>query len=199
MEEKTLSEQESFFVIEQMIAAAKNEYRQNGGGWLIWGWLLFLASINSIVLIEIDYTYYIQWTWCSILPLGFLLMFFYNKRHSRQEVVTTYLQDLFRKFNIGFFVSLTVIVASNFLGVPPNLSFGYFYILYAFWMFMNGSALRFKPLIVGAIVNWCAAIAIFLVHDFKQIMIISAIAVLVGYLIPGQILSAKYKRSIKAA
>ena len=49
-EEKSFSHSQSLSVIEQMIAAAKNEHREKGDGWLMWGWLLFMASslINYI-------------------------------------------------------------------------------------------------------------------------------------------------------
>ncbi len=53
------------------------------------------------------------------------------------------------------------------------------------------SAIRFKPLIVGAWVNWAAAIGIFIVDSFRYDMMISAVAVLVGYLIPGYMLRAE--------
>ncbi|MEO5648203.1 MAG: hypothetical protein ABIQ56_07550, partial [Chitinophagaceae bacterium] len=70
----------------------------------------------------------------------------------------------------------------------------YYYILYAFWMYIHGSAIRFKPLIIGAYVNWTAAIGIFLVKDFAIAMLISSVAILVGYLIPGYMLRSEYKR-----
>ncbi|WP_315818243.1 hypothetical protein [Paraflavitalea speifideaquila] len=80
-----------------------------------------------------------------------------------------------------------------------SFSFGYFYVLYAFWMFIHGSAIRFKPLIVGAWVNWAAALAIFWVKDFKYDMMISALAVLVGYLIPGYMLRAEFRKKMQSS
>jgi hypothetical protein len=64
-------------------------------------------------------------------------------------------------------------------------------------MYIHGSAIQFKPLIVGAYVNWLAAIAIFLLNDIGLIMIVSALAVLSGYLIPGYMLKAEYRKKMK--
>lgn len=50
------TQKESLALIEQMIGAARNEHRENGMGWLIWGWLLFIASIISAVFMKTGLT-----------------------------------------------------------------------------------------------------------------------------------------------
>ena len=96
----------------------------------------------------------------------------------------------------AFFISLLILVAANFIGDRPGFAFGYYYVLYAFWMFIHGSAIRFKPLIMGAAVNWAAAIAMFFIEDFMYDMLVSAIAILTGYLIPGYMLRSKYRKAM---
>jgi hypothetical protein len=110
--------------------------------------------------------------------------------------VKTYVQELLDRLGAGFFISLFAIVAAGFIS-KTSFGFGYYYILYAFWMFIHGSAIRFRPLIIGAYVNWMAAIAIFLLKDTTQIMIVSAIAVFIGYLVPGYMLKVEYKKKMK--
>jgi hypothetical protein len=66
--------------------------------------------------------------------------------------------------------------------------------LYAFLMLIQGGALKFRPLMIGAAVNWIGAIAIFVNKDFKYDMLITATAVFIGYIIPGLILRSKYKK-----
>jgi hypothetical protein len=51
-------------------------------------------------------------------------------------------------------------------------------------------------LIIGAVVNWIAAISMFVIHDFKYDMMISAIAVIAGFLIPGYMLQARNRKKI---
>jgi Flp pilus assembly protein TadB len=196
-EDQPLSHTQSLGIIEQMIAAAKNEHREKGDGWLLWGWLLFIASVLSAVFMQTALTQYIGWTWTGVLVVGFSLMLYFYFTRKKKEEVTTYVQGLLNKFSTGFFISLLVLVAASNLS-GSSFSFGYYYVLYAFWMFIHGSAIRFQPLIIGAIVNWAAAIAIFVTPDFFYKMVISAIAILVGYLIPGYMLRNQFKKLSQA-
>lgn len=198
MEEKKLSGEESLLLIRQMIQVAKDEHREKGDGWLIWGWLLFVASISSALLSYAKLGRYVGWVWLGILAIGLIVYVLGHLRQQRKEKVHTYVQELLNKIERGFFISLFAIVASIYIS-NNNFSFGYFYILYAFWMFIHGSAIRFKPLIIGAWVNWAAAIAIFLVNNFQYDMMISALAVLVGYLIPGYMLRAEFRKKMQSS
>lgn len=49
----SLSGQDSLKLIEQMIGRARAEEKDSGKGWIIWGWLLFLASIIHYVLMRV--------------------------------------------------------------------------------------------------------------------------------------------------
>ena len=191
--EQTFSTEESFEIISKMIHQAKNEYRDKGDGWLLWGWLLFAASLSSAIFEQIGHGNYIPWIWngMGIIVLLYLLYCLVFKK--RAGNVKTYIEELLNKIGIGLLISIVVtIVATSFKG--DGFSFGYFFILYAFWMFIKGSAIRFTPLMVGAAVNWAAAIAIFFVKDFKYVMLISALAIAIGYLVPGYMLRSQYKK-----
>ena len=48
MEEKKISEKESLLLIRQMIQTAKKEQKDDGMGWIVWGYLLLLASVLTI-------------------------------------------------------------------------------------------------------------------------------------------------------
>jgi Flp pilus assembly protein TadB len=193
MDEKNLTGQESLGIISQMIRVARDEHRESGDGWLIWGWLLFAASVLSAVFSYLEMGRYIAWVWSVMLITGLVLNIFFHM--NRRKKVNTYVQDLIDRIGIGFFISLFAIIAASFLSRNHNFSFGYYYILYAFWMYIHGSALHFKPLLVGAVINWVAAVAIFIITDFKYDMIVSAIAVSAGYLVPGYMLRSEYKRN----
>jgi Flp pilus assembly protein TadB len=196
MENEKLTGSQSLGIIEQMINTARNDHRERGDGWLLWGWLLFVASVLSAVFMVTDLRTYISWVWFIMLGLGLLLNILMLARYRRRELVTTYVQELLHKLGIGFFVSLFILIGASYLS-RMSFAFGYFYVLYAFWMFIHGSAIRFRPFIIGAVVNWLAAVAIFIVQDFYYAMLISAVAVLVGYLIPGHMLRRQYYQSMK--
>lgn len=198
MEEKKLSGEESLQLIQQMIQVAKDEHREKGDGWLIWGWLLFVASVSSAVLSYTKLGRYIGWVWLGMLAIGLIVYTIGHLQKRDREKVQTYVQELLNKIETGFFISLFAIIAAAYI-TENQFSFGYFFILYAFWMFIHGSAIRFRPLIVGAWVNWVAAIAIFMIRDYTYIMMVSALAVLVGYLIPGYMLRAGYRKKMQSS
>lgn len=195
MDDRKLTGEESINLIQQMIKMARDVHRESGEGWLIWGWLLFAASILSIVFIKMNISGYISWIWMIMLGLGLVVYVFGHVRKQKNSQVRTYIQELLDKLEMGFFISLFALIAAGQITGTSANSFGYFFILYAFWMFIHGTAIRFRPLLIGAYVNWAAAIAIFLVTAFSNKMIISAVAVLIGYLVPGYLLRAEYKRN----
>lgn len=202
MEEKNITERESLAIIQQMIQTAKQVHSERGNGWLLWGWLLFLSSSLSVIFSYTGMMEYISYVWNAMLVavlVGFILERVIKRK---QGEVKTYIQVLLDRIGAGFFISLFCLIAATILfnNVKPSdytFSFGYYYILYAFWMFIHGSAIHFRPLIIGAFVNWAAGIAMFVVTEFRYDMMISAAAILIGYLIPGYLLRAAHrKRSV---
>lgn len=192
MENENFSKEDNLHLIARMISQAKNEHSEKGEGWLLWGWLLFVASTASAVLKHLNQVQYIQWIWngMAILVVIYLI---YKLNRKKPAKVKTYVEEMLDKFGVGFFLSLiTIIIASSIAN--KGFAFGYYFIIYAFWMFIYGSALKFKPLIIGAYVNWAASLIIFILDDFKYGMMISALAVLIGYLIPGYMLRNQQKK-----
>ncbi|HZH95856.1 MAG TPA: hypothetical protein VEY06_08230 [Flavisolibacter sp.] len=199
--ENELSHKDSFRLIEQMISAAKDQHNERGEGWLLWGSILFVVSITSALLSYLDMGRYIGWVWTAVLPVGLILYFVMHLRGRKKDSVETYISQLLNRIQAGFFISLVVLIAAgniigNYHHQYAHFLFGYYYVLYAFWMYIHGSTTRFKPLIAGAFFNWAAALLIFFLTDFKYIMLTSAAAVLVGYIIPGYIQYQQYKKSI---
>lgn len=192
MEEKPLSEKESFDIIYQMIGNARNNITDNGFGWLLWGSMIFLAAMSTFIFIQTGYkNIYIGWNIFGIISL--ILLAYNIARPKKKGLVRTYVDDLLRLFDIGFaFFLFTIIFSINAGAVAPAGGFAYFLMIYAFLMLIQGGALKFVPLTVGAVVNWLGAIAIFILKDFKYAMLITAAAVLAGYILPGIILWKKY-------
>ena len=198
MEEKQLSGQESLALINQMISKAKNEITDNGFGWLLWGGMIFLASISTYLVYELDLAVnpFIGWNVFGLIAIPLLV---YDLiRQKRKLRARTYIDDLLFMFDIGFTICIFVIIISMNISVNPNEGFGYFLMVYGFLMLIQGGAIRFKPLFIGAIINWAGAVAIFVNKDFKYDMLITAVAVFIGYIIPGLMLRNQYRKRIKS-
>ena len=165
----------------------------NGFSWLIWGTLIFFASLATYFLIETGSdNVFMAWNAFGIFAVVMLLFGIFRPK---KKQVKTYVDDLLRYINIGFAVCIFVTIFSINISVGPNNGFGYFLMLYAFLMLIQGGAMKFKPLIFGAIINWMGAMAIFYNTELKYDMLITAAAVFIGYLIPGFILAREnYKQ-----
>ncbi len=194
MEDKNISEQESLRIIHQMINTAKQEQKDNGEGWIVWGWMLFLASVCTYLNIKFNWfsTFYF-WNLFGLLSL--LLLAWQTIRQfilKRAVRVKTYTNDLFEKLNIGFFISLLLIIVSMNLGVNPLKGFALLLGLYGFWILIYGTVLNFKPSLWGAYIVWGFAFGSLFVPSFEWTMILHAAAVLIGYIIPGYIAKKEF-------
>lgn len=218
MEEKNLSERESMHLIQQMIQTAKQEQKDDGKGWIVWGWTLFAVSLLTYFNLEFGWfdTGFFWNAFAGVVALYFLyclLRYLFLKKPQR---VKTYTSDLFDKLNSGFFIFLILIVFSMNLGVPPSKGFMLLLGLYGFWILIYGAALNFKPSIIAAYITWAIAFAgLFIdrfIHPgkldnlpddvvsaislerFQWVMILHAFAVLCGYIIPGHIANKEFNK-----
>src|SRR5438270_683206 len=106
MQENELSGQESMNIIRQMIQVARDYHNENGDGWLIWGWLLFTASLTSAVFDQVNLNRYIGRVWTIMLGIGLLTNFLWYIIKRKSNPVKTYVQELLDKLGTGFFISL---------------------------------------------------------------------------------------------
>lgn len=201
-ENLSFSSEESLRVIEQMIGRARAAERDSGRGWIIWGWLLFLASIIHYGLIKAD----IQkgdlvWQIFGVIAAIFVVYDQFLRKYFVKPAfrVKTYTNELVSKLGIAFFISLAIMVFGNSrLGINiSGLNFGYLLTLYGFWMFIHGSAFRYRLLIIGAVINWSGAFIIFYFKEKlgAEVLLLHAFCVAMGYLIPGYIAQIKYGKS----
>jgi len=200
MEKDQLSGTDSIRIIEQMIGRAKEEEIDNGMGWVIWGWMLFLASIINYVMFMMDApNKFIIW---SIFGIGAVVFAIYSVFvrpffFPREPKVKTYTNELVNRLGIAFFISLLVTAVGNYFS-GANLTgtnFGYLLLLYGFWMFIHGSAFRFNLLKAGAFINWAGALIIFIWHKKLgiDILLVHAACVALGYIIPGHIAQHRFR------
>lgn len=197
MKEEQFSEKDSLHLINEMIRNAKSNFTDNGYGWLLWGTMIFLASLGTYFMIEYEYkNTFLFWNIFGGLSILILAYDFFKPSRTRAR---SYVSDILRYVDIGFAVCLFIIIFSMNVTVHPNAGFGYLLMLYGFLMLIQAGAIKFKPLFIGALVNWLGAIAIFLNNEFKYDMLITAAAVFIGYIIPGLILRSRNKKDRASA
>lgn len=195
MEEKNLSQQESLLLIQQMIQTAKKEQKDDGMGWILWGWMLFIASLLTIA--NLHFRWFNNYFFWNLFGIATIIIFIYETISAlflkKREQVKTYTKDLFKKLNAGFFISLLFIILAINTGVQPTKGFALLIGLYAFWILIYGSALSFRPSVIGAYITWGFGIVALFVKTFEWVMVMHALAVLFGYIIPGHIAHKEFK------
>jgi len=193
METKQMTSEESLLIIQQMISTAKNEQKDDGKGWIVWGWLLLAASLFSFINLKIKWVDpYFFWNVLGVATIVLSRFVFFKKG----QQVKTYTSDLFKKLNVGFFISLVfIVVGINVNTITPVAGFALLISLYGFWALIYGTALNFRPSVVAAFVTWALGFAALFVKTFDWAMIIHAAAALVGFIIPGHIAGRQFKQA----
>lgn len=200
-------------LIQQMISMAKKEQKDDGRGWILWGWLLFAASLLTVT--NLHTRWFNTFFFWNLFGLATILIFGYELVAKfvlkKSQRVKTYTGDLFSRLNAGFFICLMFIIVAINVGSRTlaqrygtgdlsfvNIGFALLINLYAFWILIYGTALNFRPSVIGAYVAWAFGIAALFVMDFEQVMILQALAVLAGYIIPGHLANRGFKRIKRA-
>lgn len=188
-EEKQLTQEESLRIIHEMIAAAKNDVKADAFIFLLWGWLVFVASISQFILVNL----HISWNsapW-MLMPIGGIITAVYSFMKGKKDRTKTNVTESLKYTWIAFTVALLIILffnSMNYLQVLPIIM-----ALYGMGLFLSGGALRFKPLMIGGIFCWVCAIVGFEIQNMYQLLIL-ATAVLGGYIIPGYLLKMNNKK-----
>jgi len=214
MEEKQISEIESLGLIQQMIQTAKQEQRDDGKGWIIWGWMLFLASVLTVINMHARWIddIFAFWNVFGVISLiyfayGAVKFLFFSKR----KRVRTYTGDLFSKLNTGFFISLMFVIISINVSsrviyeqcptlalTPVRIGFALLINLYAFWVLIYGTVLNFRPSIIGAYITWAIGFAALFTRSFEVAMLLHAAAALCGYIVPGHLANRAFRKTTTA-
>jgi len=174
---------ESLQIIQDMINAVKQDLGKNSFYFLLWGWLVLIASLGHYLLLNMEVEYAsIVWL---LMPLGGVVTAIYGKKQKKEEQANTYINE-FMKYVIGSF-GASLFIVLIFQGILGLSTYPMVMVLYGILLFVSGGAIRFKPLMYGGIINWIFAIISFF-FTFKIQLLLLAAAVLLGYIIPGYLL-----------
>ena len=159
--EKTLTPEESLQIIQKSISNSRRNMREGSFYYLLWGWALILAGLANYFLIRylIGQERYDDIMLMSLLAWGVFL------------VAAGLLMGLMT------FLSLKVDAYPTpfILGVPAMATA------------VSGLMVRFRPLVIGALVFMAAAVISSYLRGTDQLLVF-AVAMVLGYLIPGYII-----------
>lgn len=181
-----LTTTQSLDIITKMIQEAKGNVTKNSIYLLLWGFVTIAANVGMFVLMNAAYPQpFLVWfitipAWIATIIIAF--------KSSRSSRTTSHLDRINACLWFSYGVAVFGIVA---FGYKINFQLNpIILIMSSVPAFVSGIIIRFRPLIVGGILFWIFGIACFLVVGPWQYLV-GAIAVLVGYVVPGVMLRNK--------
>lgn len=187
-QEKSITPAEGLEIIEQMIASAKGDIKEDGFLFLFWGWLIFAISIAFYILqfvVEVENSGLV---WLGVL-VGVVVTIVYVMRKEKKQKVKSFVDEFMAYVWQAFGAALFIIL---FFGNKLQLgTYPLLIVLYGIGTFISGGALRFKPLMYGGIACWVIAFIAFF-QPFQYQILLLALSLLVSYIIPGHILKANH-------
>ncbi|MES2374760.1 MAG: hypothetical protein V4557_19440 [Bacteroidota bacterium] len=183
-EETTLNAQESLTLIMQVISQTKENLKQHSFIFLLWGWLLSIASIVRFVFqTETDFKYYfIPFPILALIGIVSTVVFYKRKEQRPPETHLNYfIKRLWLVMAAGFAVIVFVSVYQNVV------SFTYTLILAGVGTFVTGLVMKFNPFLTGGICFFISAVCCVFVPDEYKVLIHGG-AIIAGYIIPGYLL-----------
>jgi hypothetical protein len=194
MEEQSsnFSPEQSLRIINDMIAAARNDYQHQSFYFLLWGWLLMLTGIGHFVL-SATYPEYANWLWYVQGVAGGIISALFGPRKQSGRDSDTHLNrlvgNLWMAFGITLFFTIFASVYMHANPIPLVL------FVTAVPTFVTGKMLRFTPLVWGGISFWISGIASLFVPAEYSTLVFST-GILLGYIEPGYLLRRTEKRKL---
>jgi hypothetical protein len=182
--EKFLSPQESLGLIVDAIAKTKDNIRENSFGFLLWGWLIAIASFAYFLLYHYTGTqyYFIPF---PVLALVGIVATILSLKKGNSEMTITYTTYFINKMWIVLGIGFIIVVFINVM--QGKMPFTYTLILAGIGTLVSGWVMKFLPLSVGGILFLVSAIAsVYIADKYKPLL--HGIAFVAGYLMPGYLL-----------
>lgn len=190
--EKTLSPQESLRVIRETIDIAKRSFRDNGFHFLLWGWLVVIASTVHWYLLVNNLHPNPEIAWAVMVVIGMPTALIREWLRAKQEHSPNLFHQWYGLIWLGYGISMGL---SMPLAISKGLSpVPFILVLTGFATFMSGVMLGFKPLVFGAITIWAGAVGCFFLSS-DQHLLVQAVCAVLGYLLPGYLLNHQTRKS----
>lgn len=188
MENKgNMQAEESLAIIREMIGRAKKSFSKISFHFLLWGWLLFFAGIGQYILLRVLEYEHFYIVWPIIGAVGGIAASIYGaKQKKSKKVQAGYMDKVYSYVWGGFIISLILIIMGCLVNsTDPNPMV---MLLTALPTFITGGAIKFRPLILGAVVFWVlGSLNFFFLKEYSSLVF--SVAILLGYIIPGHLLN----------
>ena len=183
-----ISAEQSLEIINNAISKTKDNLQEHSFGFIFWGWLVVLTSLAHYAIVKIHYFPASWLIWPILMGLGAVISMFYYRKKERNKAYSTYLdthlsnlwQVIFIAFIVAFFISYKC-------SIPPT---PIMLTICGIGTTISGRDMKYKPLIYGGLSFFAFAVLSLYISGAENLLV-NAVSIFVGYLIPGHLLSRK--------
>jgi hypothetical protein len=176
--------EQSLDLISGMIRQAKGNVSYNSKYFLLWGWCIALADLGMYALMRFTEYPRPYLVWLISIP-AIIVTIIFAMQEKRETATATVVERMIMWLWVVFFFILGPVIAFGFkinYQINPLIL-----LMTAFPTAVTGIVLRFRPLIFGGIGFWIFSLLAFVV-DAQTQPLIGALAMVLGYLVPGYML-----------
>lgn len=180
---KQLTNQDRLELITDMITQAKASIARGGSRQiLLWGWAIALANFGHFLLesLKFEMPFLI---WLIVFPVAIYSVYLGRRLKSMPSAshIDRMYGQVWLAAGIMIFLTLMMMNKIAYFHNPLILSIA------GGGMYITGRLLRFQPIVIGSVILWSAAvIESQLALDYHYL--ISGIAIVLGYIVPGYLL-----------
>jgi hypothetical protein len=179
-----------------MINATRGTIGENYLYYLLWGYLVGLACILEYIFIQVVYYERHYMVWPVLMGIGMIVSGVLTLRRQKSSTHKTFIGNIMGYLWSGWLVSLMIIIFFATRLPDYSLVLPLTMVMYGMGIFISGGVISFRPLIIGGIISWVAALVAFFQPYNVQLLLMAA-TVIVSYIVPGHMLrtDAKKQRS----
>ena len=190
MEEKEITGQESFQLINRMIYEAKGYYYENGLSALVYGFSILVCSLMAFMNEKQIFRFPFH-PFYFLIPIFFIQAWIQNKQEKKKKA-KTFTDEAIDYVWIGFFLSGIASLSGLFAGLN-YIVISIILFLNAFACFMTGMIAKFRYHIVTSVACLLlGAVSFFILNE--NIYLLLAAAAIIVWIIPGYMMRSAFKK-----
>lgn len=176
-------------LIESMIQKARNDFKESGTLYLIWGFVILFCSM---VQFSGNYFYNSDWgfvwmlTWVTVVVQIIII-----RKEKRKKKVSTYTDEIIGSIWIVFFICMVLLAFILISHKATESILPALLVMYGIPTFLSGTLIKFNLLKWGGACCWLLAILCSFTALPFQILYIGA-AVIIAWIFPGIFLRKKF-------
>jgi hypothetical protein len=186
-ENRNFNPEEGLKTIYAMIRSAKSTIGENYRYYLLWGYLVLSACLLEFILIRMVHFTQHYLVWPVLMGSGALITAFWAIGQKMRRKSKSHIGHVMGYFWGGWMVSFLILMLFANLLQDYNVILPLTLAMYGLGIFVSGGVVDFRPLIIGGIISWLAAVVAFFQPYTLQLLIVSVV-ILVSYIIPGHML-----------